>query len=88
MKTSIFLLVGALLFAGCERTVVEHRRPFVTRRCITYSDREPYYRAYYREPGSRFYYRRHYDDDPRYVERVNTRRYYYAPGPIDRSYGF
>ena len=88
MKTSIILLVGALMFAGCETTVVEHRRPLGNRRHVTYGDREPYYRVYYREPGGRVYYRRHYYDDTRYVDRVDTRRYYYTPGPLDRTYGF
>jgi hypothetical protein len=88
MKSALLLLAGALLLTGCETTVVE-RRPFVTRRYITYSDREPYYRVYYREPGGRAYYRRYYyEDDPAYTTRVDTRRYYYTPGPIDRSYGF
>ena len=88
MKTSLILLASAILLAGCETTVVE-RRPFVTRHYITYRDRDPYYRVYYREPDGRVYYRRHYyDEDPAYVTRVDTRRYYYAPGPIDRTYDF
>jgi hypothetical protein len=93
MKASslLFLFAGALLLTACESTVVERRPVVVQRRYVAYSDRDPYYRVYYRENDGRTYYRRHYyDDDPVYRGRVDTRRYYYTgrPGPVDRSYGF
>ena len=89
MKTTAALLViaGSLLLTACEVSLAE-RRPITTRRYISYRDRDPYYRVYYREPTGRTYYRRHYyDDDVTYRTRVDT-RHYYNRGPIDRSYGF
>ena len=86
--TAFLLIAGSLLLTACEVAVVE-RRPVTTRRYVSYSDRDPYYRVYYRDDSGRTYYRRHYyDDDVRYRTRVDTRRYYYRSGPIDRSYGF
>jgi hypothetical protein len=89
MKTTQLLLMIAAGFvlSACEMSVSE-RRPTSSRRYISYSDREPYYRVYYREPDGRSYYRRHYyDDDATYRTRVDTRRYY-TRGPIDRTYSF
>jgi hypothetical protein len=84
--SALILVAGSLLLSACDVEVVE-RHPVRTRRYISYTDRDPYYRVYYREPGGRTYYRRYYyDDDPAY--RVDTRRYYYRPGPVDRTYGF
>lgn len=90
MKTipALLLVTGSLLLTACEVAVVE-RRPVTTRRYISYTDNEPYYRVYYRDERGRTYYRRHYyDDDVTYRTRVDTRRYYSRPGPIDRTYGF
>jgi len=86
--TLLLLTAGTLIFAGCETAIVADRPVVVHRRYIRYTDTEPYYRVYYREPSGRTYYRRYYyEDAPTY--RVDTRRYYYStPGPIDRSYGF
>lgn len=90
MKTihAFVLVAGSILLTACEVAVVE-RRPVTTRRYISYSDREPYYRVYYRDERGRTYYRRHYyDEDVRARTVVDTRRYYSRPGPIDRTYGF
>jgi hypothetical protein len=90
MKTvSLLLLVaGSLLLTACEVAVVK-RHPVTTRRSISYRDREPDHRVYYRGERGRPYYRRHYyDDDATYRTRIDTRRYYSRPGPVDRTYGF
>lgn len=83
MKKLCTLLIGALLLTACE-SIVEEGRP-VHRRNISYSDRDPYYRVYYRERAGRTYYRQHYyDDDPVYRARVDSRRYYYRQ-PASRA---
>jgi hypothetical protein len=62
--------------------------PVVTRRYVSYTDTDPYYRVYYRD-GNRHYYRRHYyDDDPRYIGRIDTRRYYYRAPASHASVSF
>ena len=83
--TALLLITGSLLLTACEVAVTE-RRPVTTRRHISYTDRDPYYRVYYREPTGRTYYRRHYyDDDVKYRTRVDTRRYYSSGAPLDRT---
>jgi hypothetical protein len=65
-------------------------RRVTTRRYISYSDTDPYYRVYYRD-GGRTYYRQHYYDDvPGYSTRVDTRRYYYRTPATHTSvqYGY
>ncbi len=77
--TALLLIAGSLLLSACEVSVTE-RRPITTRRYVSHSDREPSGRTYYR--------RRYSDDDRNYRTRVDTRRYYYSHGPLDRTYGF
>jgi hypothetical protein len=64
------------------------RRVSTTRRYISYSDTDPYYRVYYRD-GGRTYYRQHYyDDNPAYASRIDTRRYYYRAPATHTSVQF
>jgi len=68
----------------------DHAHRVTTRRYISYSDTDPYYRVYYRDAGRTYYRQHYYDDDPAYTSRVDARRYYYRTPATQTSvqYGY
>jgi hypothetical protein len=74
VATAALLLACVMAFGACQTTKAQKVHRFVT-----FNDKDPYYRVYYRDKDGRMYYRQYYyEDDQTNRSRLDRRRHYYT----------